>query len=216
MANAPQTVISAQEAQFINSEIDQESGGNYNAISSVGALGKYQIMPANLSSWENEAGLPQEAGNQYLSDHAEQDALGIYKLDQYYRKYGPSGAAAAWFSGQPTVTSGQVATYVNSVINRMSGEPTTIKGDAANTSYGNSSGGTTTPGGNQAMQPADFLQTVTGVSTHDILVRGGLILLGAVMLLIGVFRFTSAGQKVTATVVGAAKARAGGAIKGAK
>lgn len=214
MANSPQTVISAQEAQFINSEIDQESGGNYNAVSSVGALGKYQIMPANLSSWESEAGLPQEAGNQYMQDHAEQDALGIFKLDQYYRKYGPSGAAAAWFSGQPTVTSGQVATYVNSVINRMSGEPTTIKGDAASTSYSN--GSTTTPAGNQAVQPADFLQTVTGVSTHDVLVRGGLILLGSILLLIGIFRFTSAGQKVTATVVGAAKARAGGAIKGAK
>ena len=212
MASAPRQTISGQEAQFINSEIDQESGGNYDAISSVGAVGKYQIMPANLPSWESEAGLPQEDAKQFQSDHSEQDALGIFKLDQYYRKYGPSGAAAAWYSGQPTVTSSQVRTYVDQVLNRMSGEPTTVKGD---TSGSVSTGGnTTSPNGKNAVQPADLLQTFTGISTHDILVRGGLIVLGSILLLIGVFRFTSTGQKITATVVGTAKkaatARVGG------
>lgn len=209
MAATPQT-ISAQEAQFINSEIDQESGGNYNAISNLGALGKYQIMPANLPSWESEAGLPQEDSKQFLADHTEQDALGIFKLDKYYRQYGPSGAAAAWYSGKPTITSSQVRTYVDSVINRMSSEPTTIKGDPAVQTTGG--GSNTTPAGNAAVQPADLLQTFTGISTHDILVRGGLILFGAVLLLVGVFRFTSTGKKVTATIGAAIKQ--GAAAKG--
>lgn len=211
MAATPQT-ISAQEAQFINSEIDQESGGNYNAISNLGAVGKYQILPSNLSAWESEAGLPQEDAKQFQADHTEQDALGIFKLDQYYRQYGPSGAAAAWYSGKPTITTSQVRTYVDSVISRMSGEPTTVKGDPAVQTTGG--GSNTTPAGNNAVQPADLLQTFTGISTHDILVRGGLILFGAVILLVGVFRFTSTGHKITATIGGAVKqgvaARTGG------
>lgn len=213
MAIQTQTTITPQEAQFINSEIDQESGGNYNAVSNKGALGKYQIMPANLPSWESEAGLPQEDSSQFLADHTEQDALGIFKLDKYYRQFGPSGAAAAWYSGKPTITSSQVQQYVTAVINRMSGEPTTIKGDTAPTTV---SGGITTPAGGTAVQPADLLQTFTGISTHDLLVRGGLILFGAVLLLIGVFRFTSAGQKVTATIGGAVKKETIGRVGGGK
>lgn len=188
--------ITGQEAQFINSEIQQESGGSYTVVSKAGALGKYQIMPANLPSWEQEAGLKQEDAQQFLADHAEQDALGVYKLDKYYQQYGPSGAASAWYSGKPVPSNADIQKYVNEVIGRMPSMPTTLSVDT--TATGGSPG--TTPGGTTATPALDVTKTLLGISTHDFLVRAGLIIFGAIILLVGIFRFTKTG-KATVSVI---------------
>lgn len=207
--------ITGQEAQFINSEIAQESGGSYTVVSSAGALGKYQIMPANLPSWEQEAGLPQESASQYLADHGEQDALGIFKLDQYFRKYGPAGAASAWYSGKPVPTNSDIQRYVDQVIGRMPSEPTTLSADTSGVGSGvyyPPTNGGTTPAGGTATQAADITKTLLGISTHDFLVRAGLILLGATILLVGIFRFTKTGKATVSVVTDAVKSK----VKGAK
>lgn len=199
--------ITGQEAQFINSEIQQESGGNYSAVSNAGALGKYQIMPANLPSWEQEAGARQEDANEFLSDHAEQDQVGVYKLDQYYQKYGAAGAASAWYSGSPTPRGSDVQKYVDSVIGRMPSMPTTLSGAANGTSPGTGSGNTgdqstVTPSSvSSALDPLSWAASALGISSvKEMLTRGALVVFGALILLVGVWRFTGVGSSVEKAV----------------
>lgn len=82
----------------------QESGGNYRAVNrSSGALGKYQIMPGNLAGsrrgWDYEALGRDVSNSQFLSSPQIQEQIARYKLQQYYNKYGPAGAAIAWYAG---------------------------------------------------------------------------------------------------------------------
>lgn len=110
-------------ADFLRSEIAQESGGNYGAVSSAGALGKYQIMPANIPSWSQQILGHAITPHYFLTHPHVQDVIGRGMLTRYYRKYGAAGAASAWFSGSPTAykSNPQVAAYVRSVLRRMRG-----------------------------------------------------------------------------------------------
>lgn len=71
--------------------------GNPNATNpDSGAHGIFQIMPANWSSWAQQAGLsplaPQTAENQRI--------VAAHKMQQYYDEYKDWGAvAAAWYGG---------------------------------------------------------------------------------------------------------------------
>lgn len=81
---------------FVNAISGQESGGNYDAVNGrTGASGKFQIMPDNWPSWAEEAGLGRDAP----MTPENQDAVGRFKLRQYYDAYGPRGAAEAWYGG---------------------------------------------------------------------------------------------------------------------
>lgn len=84
----------------------QESGGNYGARNAdSGAMGKYQIMPANLggsgSGWDYEALGKDVSPQQFMSSKQIQDAIARYKFQQYFNKYGAAGALSAWYSGDP-------------------------------------------------------------------------------------------------------------------
>lgn len=101
--------------QFVYAERQQESGGNYGAVNSgSGALGAYQVMPANLPQWLADAGLPPMSPQQYLGSPSAQDQLAYAILGGYYDQYGAPGAAAMWYSGQPNpeVTYGDPPVYV--------------------------------------------------------------------------------------------------------
>ena len=75
---------------FLKSIAKQESGGNYNAVNkSSGALGKYQIMPGNISSTQ-----------QFLRSPKIQEQVAQHKLLYYFNKYGATGAAKAWYGGE--------------------------------------------------------------------------------------------------------------------
>lgn len=116
-----QNVAPGLLARFLASEVAQESGGSYSAVSSAGALGKYQIMPANVPAWSKEI-LGHAVSPQYFLHHPHiQDVIGQGKLAEYFRKYGAAGAASAWFSGGPNnyKTNPEVARYVRSVLRRM-------------------------------------------------------------------------------------------------
>jgi hypothetical protein len=128
--------------QFLAAERDQESGGNYGAVnSSSGALGAYQVMPDNVPEWTTRALGHSVSTSEFLSSPADQDAVAQTILGGYYDKYGPAGAAAMWYSGQPDPTKGYgdppVWQYVKDVISKMGSTP-----DDGGSSSG---GGTTSP-----------------------------------------------------------------------
>lgn len=81
---------------FFAAVAGQESGGNYSAQNGrTGAFGKYQIMPENLPSWAQEAGLSADAPQ----TPENQEIVAKYKLGQYYDELGPEGALVAWYAG---------------------------------------------------------------------------------------------------------------------
>lgn len=116
--------------QFAAAIVQQESGGDYQARSPKGALGKYQILASNIPSWSKEILGYSISPQQFLASPALQDKIALGKLRQYYDAYGPAGAAAAWYSGDPSrvndhspVAGGpSVADYVASVLKEAAGK----------------------------------------------------------------------------------------------
>lgn len=120
---------------FIRAISGQESGGSYGARNPhSGAMGKYQIMPANLggsgSGWDYEALGRDVTPSQFMSNPNLQEQIAQYMLKKYYNQYGPQGAAAAWYGGpgvaknwsSRTNPEGQypsIANYVNAIMARM-------------------------------------------------------------------------------------------------
>ncbi len=81
-----------------------ESGGAYDKLGPMTkgdrAYGKYQVMGANVPAW-TKAHLGREmTPDQFLADPAAQDAVFKGQFGQYASKYGPEGAARAWFAGE--------------------------------------------------------------------------------------------------------------------
>jgi hypothetical protein len=125
--------------KFMAAISKQESGGNYNAInSSSGAMGKYQIMPSNIlgtrKGWDWEV-LGRDINTaEFINNPQLQEQIASAKLQGYYNKYGPAGAAIAWYAGpgaaQNYARSGRASTgsqgafpsisgYMQSVLKRM-------------------------------------------------------------------------------------------------
>jgi hypothetical protein len=109
---------------FLWAEGEQESGNNYLATNPTsGALGRWQVMPDNLPQWLPESGQPVLSPNQFLNSKAAQNAVAYTILGGYFKKYGPAGAAAEWYSGQPnpeaTYGDPPVYQYVDDVLAYM-------------------------------------------------------------------------------------------------
>ena len=90
--------------RFMQAISAQESGGKYGIRNrSSGAMGRYQIMPANLRGnkrgWDFEALGRDVSESEFMSNPQIQDAIARHKLQQYYRQYGPANAAIAWYGG---------------------------------------------------------------------------------------------------------------------
>lgn len=82
-----------------------ESGGRYDALgpqTKTGdrAYGKYQVMGANIPSWTRETLGREMTPQEFLSNPQAQDAVFKTKFGSYVQKYGPEGAAKAWFAGE--------------------------------------------------------------------------------------------------------------------
>jgi hypothetical protein len=85
----------------------QESGGNWSAINATsGALGKWQVMPSNISGtrsgWDWDALQRDVSTSEYLNNPAIQRAIVRNKFGGYLNKYGLRGALSSWYSGSPT------------------------------------------------------------------------------------------------------------------
>ncbi len=82
-----------------------ESGGRYDALGPVTktgdrAYGKYQVMGANIGPWTKEALGREMTPQEFAASPEAQDAVFKAKFGQYSQKYGPEGAARAWFAGE--------------------------------------------------------------------------------------------------------------------
>ncbi|MBW8732536.1 MAG: transglycosylase SLT domain-containing protein, partial [Terrabacter sp.] len=78
----------------------QESGGNYSAVNKgSGALGKYQVMPANVPGWSRQVLGYSITASQFLHSPSLQEKIVSGILHGYFNKYGARGAAAAWYAG---------------------------------------------------------------------------------------------------------------------
>jgi hypothetical protein len=122
-------------ASFKNAISGQESGGNYGAVNrDSGALGKYQVMPANVAGWSKQVLGYAITPQQFLRNPDLQEKIVTGIMQGYYNKYGAAGAAVAWYAGPGTAAkyvrnpSGfnkpqgnypSIASYVQSVLARM-------------------------------------------------------------------------------------------------
>src|SRR5882762_6673698 len=119
-----------------------ESGGNYHVVNSIGAVGAYQVMKANIPSWTKKALGYSMTWQQFRDSKSAQDTVARVILGGYYKKYGAEGAASMWFSGQPNPNSkasdggNTVRQYVNKVMGAAGGSGSGITSG--------STGGTTT------------------------------------------------------------------------
>jgi hypothetical protein len=83
----------------------ESSGGNYGALGKLTksgdrAYGAYQVMGANVPSWTEKYAGGRMTPTQFLTDKAAQDAVFQGEFGRLSAKYGPVGAARAWFSGE--------------------------------------------------------------------------------------------------------------------
>lgn len=81
-----------------------ESGGNYGLLGPLTkgdrAYGKYQVMGKNIPEWTRAALGTSLTPDQFLANPVAQEAVFQHKFGQYVDKYGPEGAAKAWFAGE--------------------------------------------------------------------------------------------------------------------
>lgn len=118
---------------FFEAIAQQESGGNYSAVNGrTGASGKYQIMPGNIGPWSQQYLGRRVSVQEFRRSPRLQDELARAVLKSYYDKYGPRGAAAAWYSGKPGRANDyrkfrknepSVGEYVDQVLSRQGGTP---------------------------------------------------------------------------------------------
>lgn len=162
--------------QFFRSIVAQESGGNYSAVGPVTsygrAYGRYQVLESNVWSWTKKFYGKSLTPAEFLKNHKAQDVVARGQLKNYWDKYGPRGAAAAWYGGEGSVnlhnsTASQqggpsIKDYVDSVINRAEGYAST-EGNVSTFDVGeevevSTSGGGGSSGGNgmpnQTLPPA--------------------------------------------------------------
>ena len=82
-----------------------ESGGRYDLMGPVTksgdrAHGKYQIMGANIPEWSRAALGRSLTPSEFLASPDAQEAVFKHRFGQYVDRYGPEGAAKAWFAGE--------------------------------------------------------------------------------------------------------------------
>ncbi|QIO34327.1 hypothetical protein [Bradyrhizobium sp. 1(2017)] len=64
------------------------------------AYGRYQVMGSNVRDWTRQYFGEELSPQQFLVNPAAQDAVYRGKFGEYVQKYGPEGAARAWFAGE--------------------------------------------------------------------------------------------------------------------
>jgi len=84
--------------------IESDGSGGYQAVGPTHpklgrALGRYQVMEANLPQWSQEALGRQVSAQEFLANPDIQDAIFDHKFGGYVDKFGDEGAAQAWFAG---------------------------------------------------------------------------------------------------------------------
>ncbi|PTM92857.1 hypothetical protein [Mycoplana dimorpha] len=122
-----------------------ESGGNYSALGPVTrtgdrAYGRYQVMGNNIGPWSEAALGRRLSASEFLANSSAQDAVFDHRFGSYVSRYGPTGAAKAWFGGPGAVNGNgsamdvlgtSVSKYAdkfNSAVDRMTTSATSATG----------------------------------------------------------------------------------------
>lgn len=84
--------------------IESAGSGGYSAIGPTHprlgrALGRYQVMESNIPQWSQAALGRTVTADEFLANPQIQDAIFDHQFGGYVEKFGPSGAAQAWFAG---------------------------------------------------------------------------------------------------------------------
>ncbi|WP_234840331.1 hypothetical protein [Sinorhizobium meliloti] len=84
--------------------IESAGSGDYKAVGPTHpkmgrALGRYQIMEANIGPWSREVLGREVNPDEFMANPQLQDAIFDGKFNSYVQKFGPEGAAQAWFAG---------------------------------------------------------------------------------------------------------------------
>lgn len=137
-AAAPAAPQATGSSALQNAIAGIESGGKYDAMGPVTktgdrAHGKYQVMGANIGPWSQEALGRQLSPQEFLADPKAQDAVFNHRFGQYNQKYGPEGAARAWFAGEKGMNNPNakdqlgttVAQYGSKFAQALGGQPVT-------------------------------------------------------------------------------------------
>jgi hypothetical protein len=108
-----------------------ESGGRYDALGPMTrgdrAYGKYQVMGNNIGPWTTQYLGRQLTPEQFVADPQAQDAVFNARFGELASKYGPGGAARAWFAGEKgmhnpaakDILGTSVASYENKFMNAL-------------------------------------------------------------------------------------------------
>lgn len=128
----------------------QESGNNYSVVNSIGAVGKYQVMKANIPSWSKAALGYSITWQQFRDSPSLQEKIVRHRMKGYYDKYGFRGAASAWYSGNPKLSEStraqpggpSIKGYVDSVYNRALKAPSNVSRSGGSSSSAAASRGT--------------------------------------------------------------------------
>lgn len=85
--------------------IESAGSGNYRAVGPATrtgdrAFGRYQIMGQNIRPWSKEVLGREVTPQEFMANPQLQDQIFNGKFGQYVDKYGPEGAARAWFAGE--------------------------------------------------------------------------------------------------------------------
>jgi len=126
----------------------QESGGRYSVVNSIGAVGKYQVMKANIPSWSKAALGYSISWQKFRDSPSLQEKIVRYKMNGYYKKYGFRGAASAWYSGNPNLSEStrsqpggpSIKGYVDSVQALANRSPKNLKSSSSSSGGGGGSG----------------------------------------------------------------------------
>lgn len=127
--------------QFMRAIAAQESGGNYSVVNAYGAVGKYQVLKSNIPGWSKQVLGYSITWQKFRDTPALQEKIVSGILKGYFDKWGPRGAAAAWYAGPGNhnldmSTASQsggpsIKGYVDSVISRAGGQPDTASSSSA-------------------------------------------------------------------------------------
>jgi len=115
--------------------IESAGSGDYAAVGPTNprlgrALGRYQIMEANIGPWSQEALGRAVTPEEFLANPQLQDAIFDKKFGSYVEQFGPEGAAQAWFAGpggvgkldRKDVLGTDVGTYSKKFLNALGPE----------------------------------------------------------------------------------------------
>jgi len=116
--------------------IESAGSGDYAAVGPTNpqlgrALGRYQIMEANIGPWSKAALGREVTPDEFLANPQLQDAIFDAQFGQYVQQYGPEGAAQAWFAGpggvgkmdRQDVLGTSVADYTQKFAGALGGTP---------------------------------------------------------------------------------------------